>query len=40
MVVIVGSSGYFPMKKKFTAALLEKHPEINYLKTTAEKAGL
>ena len=28
MVVIVGSSGYFPMKKKFTAALLEKHPEI------------
>ncbi|MBO5858952.1 MAG: 23S rRNA (uracil(1939)-C(5))-methyltransferase RlmD [Clostridia bacterium] len=28
MVVIVGSSGYFPMKKKFTAALLEMHPEI------------
>ena len=28
MIVIVGSSGYFPMKKKFTAALLEKHPEI------------
>ena len=28
MVVLVGSSGYFPMKKKFTAALLEKHPEI------------
>ncbi|MBQ7121283.1 MAG: 23S rRNA (uracil(1939)-C(5))-methyltransferase RlmD [Clostridia bacterium] len=28
MVVIVGASGYFPMKKKFTAALLEKHPEI------------
>lgn len=28
MVVIVGASGYFPMKKKFTAELLEKHPEI------------
>ena len=28
MVVIVGSSGYFPMKKKFTASLLEMHPEI------------
>ncbi len=28
MVVIVGASGFFPMKKKFTAALLEKHPEI------------
>ncbi len=28
MVVLVGVSGYFPMKKKFTAALLEKHPEI------------
>lgn len=28
MVVLVGASGYFPMKKKFTAALLEKHPEI------------
>lgn len=28
MVVIVGASGYFPMKKKFTSALLEKHPEI------------
>ncbi len=28
MVVIVGVSGYFPMKKKFTAALLEMHPEI------------
>ncbi len=28
MVVIVGASGYFPMKKKFTAALLEMHPEI------------
>lgn len=28
MVVIVGASGYFPMKKKFTAALLDMHPEI------------
>lgn len=28
MVVIVGASAYFPMKKKFTAALLEMHPEI------------
>ncbi len=28
MVVLVGASGYFPMKKKFTSALLEKHPEI------------
>ena len=28
MVVLVGASGYFPMKKKFTAALLEMHPEI------------
>ena len=28
MVVLVGASGYFPMKKKFTAALLERHPEI------------
>ncbi|MGN0574010.1 MAG: 23S rRNA (uracil(1939)-C(5))-methyltransferase RlmD [Acutalibacteraceae bacterium] len=28
MVVIVGASGYFPMKKKFTSTLLEKHPEI------------
>ena len=28
MVVLVGASGYFPMKKKFVAALLEKHPEI------------
>ena len=28
MVVIVGASGYFPIKKKFTAALLEMHPEI------------
>ena len=28
MVVIVGASGYFPMKKKFAAALLEMHPEI------------
>lgn len=28
MVVIVGASGYFPMKKKFTAELLRKHPEI------------
>lgn len=28
MVVLVGASAYFPMKKKFTAALLEKHPEI------------
>lgn len=28
MVVIVGASGFFPMKKKFTAALIEKHPEI------------
>ncbi|MBQ2841758.1 MAG: 23S rRNA (uracil(1939)-C(5))-methyltransferase RlmD [Clostridia bacterium] len=28
MVVLVGASGYFPMKKKFTAELLKKHPEI------------
>ena len=28
MGVLVGASGYFPMKKKFTASLLEKHPEI------------
>lgn len=28
MVVLVGANSYFPMKKKFTAALLEKHPEI------------
>ena len=28
MVVLVGASGYFPMKKKFVAALLENHPEI------------
>ncbi len=28
MVVLVGASGYFPMKKKFTAELLQKHPEI------------
>lgn len=28
MVVIVGASGYFPMKKKFTAELLKIHPEI------------
>ena len=28
MVVIVGASGYFPMKKKFTAELLKMHPEI------------
>ncbi len=28
MVVLVGASGYFPMKKKFVAALLEKHPEV------------
>lgn len=28
MVVLVGASGYFPMKKKFVSALLEKHPEI------------
>ena len=25
MVVLVGSSGFFPMKKKFTAELLKKH---------------
>ena len=28
MVVLVGASNYFPMKKKFTAALRERHPEI------------
>ncbi|MBR3818277.1 MAG: 23S rRNA (uracil(1939)-C(5))-methyltransferase RlmD, partial [Clostridia bacterium] len=28
MVVLVGASGFFPMKKKFTAELLKKHPEI------------
>lgn len=28
MVVLVGASSYFPMKKKFTAALLKMHPEI------------
>ena len=28
MVVLVGASAYFPIKRKFTAALLEKHPEI------------
>ncbi|MBR4726707.1 MAG: 23S rRNA (uracil(1939)-C(5))-methyltransferase RlmD, partial [Clostridia bacterium] len=28
MVVLVGARSYFPMKKKFTAALLERHPEI------------
>lgn len=28
MVVLVGSSSYFPLKNKFTKALLEKHPEI------------
>ncbi len=28
MVVLVGASGYFPMKKKFTSALLKNHPEI------------
>lgn len=28
MVVLVGASAYFPMKKKFAAALLEMHPEI------------
>ena len=28
MAVIVGATGVFPMKKKFTAALLEMHPEI------------
>ncbi len=28
MVVLVGSSNYFPIKKKFVSALLEKHPEI------------
>ncbi len=28
MVVLVGVSNYFPIKKKFVAALLEKHPEI------------
>lgn len=28
MVVLVGANGFFPMKKKFTAELLRKHPEI------------
>ena len=28
MVVLVGSSNYFPIKKKFTQKLLEMHPEI------------
>ena len=28
MVVLVGASGFFPMKKKFTSELLKKHPEI------------
>ena len=28
MVVLVGASGFFPMKKKFTTELLRKHPEI------------
>lgn len=28
MVVLVGASPVFPMKKKFTAALLQQHPEI------------
>ena len=28
MVVLVGASNYFPMKKRFTAALRERHPEI------------
>lgn len=28
MVVLVGATAYFPMKKKFTSALLERHPEI------------
>ena len=28
MVVLVGASGMFPMKKKFTTELLKKHPEI------------
>lgn len=28
MVVIVGAKSLFPMKKRFTAALLEMHPEI------------
>ncbi len=28
MVVLVGSSSYFPIKKKFTQKLLEMHPEI------------
>lgn len=28
MVVLVGASAYFPVKKKFAAALVEMHPEI------------
>ncbi|MCQ2476851.1 MAG: 23S rRNA (uracil(1939)-C(5))-methyltransferase RlmD [Clostridia bacterium] len=28
MVVLVAATGYFPMKKKFTEALLKLHPEI------------
>ena len=28
MVVLVGASAMFPLKKKFTAALIAKHPEI------------
>ncbi|MBR6940033.1 MAG: 23S rRNA (uracil(1939)-C(5))-methyltransferase RlmD [Clostridia bacterium] len=28
MAVLVAADSYFPMKKKFTAALLERHPEI------------
>lgn len=28
MVVLVGATNYFPIKKKFVKALLEKHPEI------------
>lgn len=28
MVVIVGANGMFPLKKRFTAELLQKHPEI------------
>lgn len=28
MVVLVGATGYFPMKKQFTKKLLELHPEI------------
>lgn len=31
MVVLVGASGMFPLKKQFTKALLELHPEITTL---------